>query len=109
MVGKSSIGKTFFYYRINLNYTKFQQLNLRHGTMIGLIYYKKVIKLKNNIFRIDIWDSCEQEIFRKLIKNFEINTNIFLILYDALDWNSFEIAKSYFEEARIQCKTINPI
>ena len=109
MVGKSSIGKTFFYYRINLNYTKFQQLNLRHGTMIGLIYYKKVIKLKNNIFRIDIWDSCEQEIYRDFIKCFLKNINIFLILYDALDWNSFEIAKSYFEEARIQCKTINPI
>ena len=109
IVGKSSIGKSCFCKRLNLSYTKFQQLNLRYEASIGFEYHKKVFKLKNNIFSINIWDTCGQEIFRKLIKNFEINTNIFLIFYDALDRNSFEIAKSYFEESKINCKTRNPI
>ena len=108
-VGKSLIGKSFFCNRINLNYTKFQQLNLTYIPTIGFEFYKKVIKLRNKIFSIDIWDTCGQEVYKSLITSFYKNSQIFLIFYDALDRNSFEMAKSYFEDIKIECKTINPI
>ena len=109
IVGKLSIGKSFFCNRINLNYTKFQQLDLKYIATIGFDYYKKVIKLRNKIFLINIWDTCGQELYQSLLKRFYKNTQIFLIFYDALDRNSFEIAKSYFEDIKKECNTINPI
>ena len=108
-VGKSLIGKSFFCNRINLNYTKFQQLDLKYIATIGFDYYKKVIKLRNKIFLINIWDTCGQEIYQSLIKNFYKNTKIYLIFYDALDRNSFERVKSFFEDIKTECNTINPI
>ena len=109
IVGKLSIGKSFFCNRINLNYTKFQQLDLKYMETLGFDYYKKVIKLRNKIFLINIWDTCGQELYQSLLKRFYKNTQIFLIFYDALDRNSFEIAKSYFEDIKKECNTINPI
>ena len=108
-VGKSLIGKSFFCNRINLNYTKFQQLDLKNDPTIGFELYKKAFKLKNNIFLTEIYVTCGQEAYKSLITSFYNNANIFLIFYDALDRNSFERAKSYFEDIKIECKTINPI
>ena len=51
IVGKFSIGKSFFCNRINLNYTKFQQLNLKYIPSNGIAFYNKVIKLRNKFFR----------------------------------------------------------
>ena len=58
---------------------------------------------------INIWDTCGQELYQSLLKRFYKNTQIFLIFYDALDRNSFERAKSYFEYIKKECNTINPI
>ena len=109
IVGKPGIGKSLFCNRINLNYTKFQQLNLEYLSTVGFEFCKKVIKLRNLIFSIQIWDTCGYDVYQNLIKNFYKNTNIFLIFYDALDRDSFKIAKSYFEDTKMECKTVNPI
>ena len=109
IVGKSEIGKTLFCNRINLNYAKFQKLNLKYLSTIGFEFCKKALKLKNKVFSIQIWDTCGNEAYQSLIKSFYRNTNIFLIFYDALDRNSFEIAKSYFTNIKIECQTKNPI
>ena len=58
---------------------------------------------------IHIFDICGTEIYQSLIYSFYRNTQIFLIFYDALDRNSFERAKSYFEDIKTECNTINPI
>ena len=50
IVGKSEIGKSFFCNRINLNYTKFQHLDLEYRETIGFEIYKKAFKLKNKFF-----------------------------------------------------------
>ena len=109
IVGKFSIGKSFFCNRINWNYTKFQQLNLKYIPSNGIKFYNKVIKLRNKIFSVEIWDTCGQEVYQKLLERFYHDTQIFLIFYDALDRNSFERAKSYFEDIKKEYKTINPI
>ena len=109
IVGKSTIGKTFFYNRINLNYTKFQQINLKYITTLGFEFYLKAVKYRNKYFLIQIWDTCGQEAYKSLITSFYHDTDIFLIFYDALDRNSFERAKSYFEEIKTERHIINPI
>ena len=109
IVGKFSIGKSFFCNRINLNYTEFQQLNLKYIATIGFEFYKKAFKYRNKFFLLQIWDTCGQEIYQSLIKNFYKNTKIYLIFYDALDRNSFERVKSFFEDIKTECNTINPI
>ena len=109
IVGKQKTGKSLFLKRINLNYTEFRQLNLDYIATQGFEFIKKVIKLRNSIFSIQIWDTCRNDTYQHLIRNFYKTTNIFLIFYDALDRNSFEITKSYFEDIKIECKTRNPI
>ena len=47
IIGKTQIGKSFFSNRINLNYSKYQKLNLNYLQTIGLDFYKINIKFRN--------------------------------------------------------------
>ena len=58
----------------------------------------KTIKYHNKIFKIQFWDLAGHIRFKSIIDNYYRGTNAILILYDAFDRNSFEIAKNIYEE-----------
>ena len=48
---------------------------------IGFDYYKFIVKYKNEIIKLEIWDTCGQEAYRSLITNYYKNSYLAIIVY----------------------------
>ena len=76
VIGDSGVGKTCLseratkrIYRENLSPT------------IGFDYYSFIVKYKNDIIKLEIWDTCGQEAYRSLITSYYKNCCLALIVY----------------------------
>ena len=52
-----------------------------YNATIGLEYFSFNIRINNEIIKLQIWDTCGQEIYRSLITNFYRNTSLAIIVY----------------------------
>ena len=48
---------------------------------VGFEFFVFNIKIDNKIIRLQIWDTCGQEIYRSLITSFYKNTSLVMIVY----------------------------
>ena len=56
-----------------------------------------------------IWDTCDNEIYKSLLENFYAHCELLIIFYDPLDRESFEKAKSYYNLFKVKYIENNPI
>ena len=96
IIGNSGVGKTCLTY-----YASTGQFLEKTPPTLGLEYSPFIIKYKEKIIKLEIWDTCGQEAYRSLIKSFFMNASLAIIVYAIDDFNSF---KSIDEWVR-QCKT----
>ena len=92
--------KIIFCNWINSNYSKFKKGNLIYVPTDEFEFYKFIIKLRNKIFCISIWDTSEQGVYQAFKRNFKRNIDIFLMFYDALERESFQRSKLYFKNKK---------
>ena len=52
-----------------------------YNATIGFEYFSFNIRINNVIIKLQIWDTCGQEIYRSLITNFYRNTSLAIIVY----------------------------
>ena len=101
IVWKCKTGKSTFNFRLKTkNYSEFKSLNKSYISTVGFEFFSVKIKIKNKILHFQLWDTCGQELYQALVRNFYRNTSIFFIFYDASDKDSFNRAKSYFEDVK---------
>ena len=50
-------------------------------TTLGFEFFAFNIKMDNKIIKLQIWDTCGQEIYRSLITNFYKNCSLAIIVY----------------------------
>ena len=94
-VGECCVGKTMMLERyVNGIYIEGNESSTRPN------YGNKELKLKKNLsINLDLWDmGGGQEIYRGLNKNFIINSNIAILIYDICNKRSFEEIKNYHYE-----------
>ena len=48
---------------------------------VGFEFFPFNIKLDNKVIRLELWDTCGQEIYRSLLTNFYRNTSLAIIVY----------------------------
>ena len=96
IIGNSGVGKTCLTYRATTD-----QFQDKISPTLGLEYSPFILKYKEKIIKLEIWDTCGQEAYRSLIKSFFTNASLAIIVYAIDDYNSF---KSIDEWVR-QCKT----
>ena len=48
---------------------------------VGFEFFSFNIKLNGKIIKLQIWDTCGQEIYRSLITSFYTNSSLALIVY----------------------------
>ena len=95
MVGNSSVGKTSIIKRYFEN--KFE-INSTEPT-ISAFYHCKNIKIDPfTEAELQIWDTAGQEKYRSLTKNYLLNANGILIVFDLGDEKSFNALDSWIEE-----------
>ena len=77
LLGDSSVGKTC----ILLRYSD-DTFTENHISTIGLDYRFKLVTLENHKkAKLQIWDTCGQEIYRSLITNFYRNSSLAMMVY----------------------------
>ena len=52
-----------------------------YNATIGFEYFSFNIRINNVIIKLQIWDTCGQEIYRSLITNFYRNADLAIIIY----------------------------
>ena len=77
MIGDSSVGKTTLMRRyIEGIY------NVKTLSTIGIELFKKEVSIQNKNYVMKIWDTCGQEKFRAISKNYYHNADGIMLLFD---------------------------
>jgi small GTP-binding protein len=61
-----------------------------YSSTIGFDYCSFYIKINNDVIKLQIWDTCGQEIYQSLISNFYRNSSLAIMVYAINDKASFE-------------------
>ena len=71
-----------------------------YSSTIGFEFRAFYVKVENTIIKLSIWDTCGQEIYRSLIRNFYRNSSLAILVYSIDDENSFEDLDTWLNEIR---------
>ena len=110
LLGKDKTGKTKFNERLIVinDYCNFNKSKLYRPT-IGGTYSSKIVKFRDKIFKLDIWDTSGQERFKMLNRVFYKESDVILLFYDSFNKQSFEEIKEFYKDCRLHnenCKYI---
>lgn len=61
-----------------------------YSSTIGFDYCSFYVKINNDVIKLQIWDTCGQEIYQSLISNFYRNSSLAIMVYAINDKASFE-------------------
>ena len=95
MVGNSSVGKTSI---INRYFENKFDLNSTEPTINAFFHCKNIKIDPFTEAQMQIWDTAGQEKYRSLTKNYLLNANGILIVFDLSDEKSFNDLDSWIEE-----------
>ena len=84
LIGNIGVGKSC----LSLKATKGIFLE-EYISTIGFEFYCFNVKVDEKIIKLQIWDTCGQEAYRSLIKNFYRNASLAIIVYSVEDSQSF--------------------
>ena len=58
-----------------------QKFDEQYKSTIGFEFFYFNVKIDNKIIKLQIWDTCGQEIYRSLVTNFYRNSSLAIIVY----------------------------
>ena len=97
VIGDSGVGKTSVTYRV----TK-REFREKISPTLGFEFFPFVLKYKEKVIKLEIWDTCGQESYRSLIKSFFNNASLAIIVYAIDDLKTFNSLEEWIR----QCKTL---
>ena len=53
--------------------------------IVGVEFFTTNIKIDDKVIKLQIWDTCDQEIYRSLISNFYRNSSLAIIVYSIIE------------------------
>jgi Ras-related protein Rab-6A len=53
----------------------------KYSATVGFEFFSFNIRINNEIIRLQIWDTCGQEVYRSLITNFYSNSSLAIIVF----------------------------
>ncbi len=96
VVGNSGVGKSCLSLRATEDVFK-----ENHQLTIATSIYNFKVKINDKAINLQIWDTCGQEIYRSLIKNFYRNSSLAIIVYSIDKKNSFKDINLWIKEIRV--------
>jgi small GTP-binding protein len=108
VIGNSGVGKSCLSVKATKNiFTE------SYSATIGFEFFTFNIKLNNNkVIKLQIWDTCGQEIYRSLITNFYRNCSLAIIVYSVTEYiyyilyNAFYYSRESFESIETWIKEL---
>ena len=98
IIGDSGVGKTCLTYRATSG-----EFREKMAATIGYEYFPFVVKYKNKILKLEIWDTCGQEAYRSLIRSFFNNSSLAIIVYAVDNKKSFSSIDEWIRQCRSLC------
>ena len=95
LLGDSSVGKTALTKKAVLN--EFEEF---YQATIGFEFLVFNVKINNIVIKLQIWDTCGQEIYRSLITNFYRNSSLAILVYSINKKETFINIKKWLEELK---------
>ena len=72
----------------------------KYNNTIGFEFFSFHIKINGKVIKLQIWDTCGQEVYRSLITNFYRNSSLAIIVYSVTDKKSFDDIDIWLKELR---------
>jgi small GTP-binding protein len=76
VIGDSGVGKSC----LTLKGTK-NVFESNYNATVGFEFFSFNIKVNDKVIKLQIWDTCGQEIYRSLITNFYRNSSLAIMVY----------------------------
>ena len=58
-----------------------KKFEINYLATVGFEFFAFIIKLDDKVIKLQIWDTCGQEVYRSLITNFYKNSSMAIIVY----------------------------
>ena len=84
VIGDSGVGKSCLTNRATTNL--FEDA---YSATVGFEFLSFNIKIEDKVIKLQIWDTCGQELYRSLITNFYRNSSLAIIVYAINSKDSF--------------------
>ena len=98
IIGDSGVGKTCLTYRITTG--KFNKMQI---PTLGFEFFPLLVKYKDKIIKLELWDTCGQEVYRSLVKSFFVNSSMAIIVYSIDDKKTFDSIPEWIRQCRNFC------
>ena len=97
VIGDSGVGKSCLTTQaVRNNFEEFYQAT------VGFEFLTFNLRINNNVVKLQIWDTCGQEVYKSLISNFYRNSSLALILYAINNRDSFLHAETWLNDLKNQ-------
>ena len=95
VIGDSGVGKSCL--TINAVKNIFDEV---YNATVGFEFFTFNVKINEKIVKLQIWDTCGQELYRSLITNFYRNSSLAIMVYAINSKESFENIDMWLRELR---------
>ena len=97
VIGDSGVGKSCLTTKaVKNNFEDYYQAT------VGFEFLTFNMKINEFVIKMQIWDTCGQEIYKSLISNFYRNSSLAVILYSIDNKESFEHAENWLNDLKSQ-------
>ena len=96
IIGDSFVGKSSLANKAIKN-----QFDKLYNTTLGFDYFSFFVKIEDLVVKLQIWDTCGQEIYQSLITNFYRNSSLAIMVYSINNKPSFEHIDNWLKAIRI--------
>ena len=97
IIGDSGVGKSCLSLRATKNV--FESL---YSPTIGFEFMTFFIKVDDKPIKLQIWDTCGQEVYRSLITSFYTNSSLAIVVYSIDNEDSFSNLEFWLNELRLK-------
>ena len=70
------VGKSCLYQRVRKN-----TFNCNNTSTVGFDYFVFIVKIENKIIKLQLWDTCGEEVYRSLISSFYKSSSLAILVY----------------------------
>ena len=97
VVGDAGVGKSCLTSKASKGI--FEEL---YAPTIGFEFLVFNVKINEKVVKLQIWDTCGQELYRSLISSFYRNSSLAMMVYAINNKESFNHIKSWLKEVKLQ-------
>ena len=73
-----------------------------YAATVGFEFFSFNIKLNNEVIKLQIWDTCGQEVYRSLISSFYRSASLAIIVYSIENADSFNNIEKWLNDIKTQ-------